>query len=394
MRNTIRNPLNRKKRIYIDYGLIFCVFLLVIIGLVMIYSTTAYKSQFSDFKSHLIACLLGVVAMIAVALFDFKNWKYTTVAAMGMGVFVIVILLTPLGITLNNATRWFAVGPISVQSAEVVKLCLILILAKLLSSSPNYLGENMREVNFLGKTFKISMNAVFVLAISLLYSVLLGIVSSNLSSAFIIMCICMMMIFVASYNYRIYLTLIGTGAAMVGLLVLGIKTGLVDLGFRSSRVLIWLDPENASAGVDNFQTVQALYAIGSGGITGKGIGEGIQKINKIPEAQNDMIFAVLCEELGFVGALLVIILFCVLITRLFYLACNANNKYDALIITGVMSHISIQAVLNIAVVTNTIPNTGVSLPFISSGGSSVLCLLAEIGMVLNVSKGMFDAKEE
>ena len=156
---------------------------------------------------------------------------------------------------------------------------------------------------------------------------------------------------------------------------------------------MWLDPENNVSGVDSFQTVHGLYAIGSGGLTGKGIGEGLQKM-KLPEAQNDMVFAVICEELGLVGAGVVIIIYAILIYRLMVLAKAVPSFRDKLIISGVFAHIAIQALLNIAVVTNSIPNTGVGLPFISSGGSSLLFLMFEIGMVINVTKGLGNVEEE
>lgn len=387
MHSQVRNPrYNRNKvnpivRFFenVDYGLLFIVFLLIVIGLVMIYSTTAYKDGMSDFLSQLIAVLLGIGAMIAINIFPFKSIKYfdLIVAAVGLG--AIIALLTPLKITLNNATRWFSIMGISVQSAEIVKITLIFLVARMLSSSPDYLDSRENWAKLGGVIFT--------------YVGLLGVISSNLSSSIIILGICATMIFVASYNYKIYLFAAMGMSVVVAAVVAGIKYGLLSFGFRSQRIMVWLNPEATSGDVDNYQTAQALYAIGSGGIWGKGIGEGIQKINKIPEAQNDMIFSVLCEELGFVGAMVVIILFIALITRLVVHARNAASRYDALVITGVLAHIALQAVLNIAVVTNTIPNTGVSLPFISYGGSSVLCLLFEIGVVLSLSRNAVDARE-
>lgn len=152
-------------------------------------------------------------------------------------------------------------------------------------------------------------------------------------------------------------------------------------------MLAWLDPEAYASG-KGFQTLQALYAIGSGGIFGKGLGKSMQKLGFIPEAQNDMIFSIICEELGLLGAIAVILLFVILIWRMMIIANNARDLFGALLVVGVMGHISVQVILNIAVVTNTIPNTGVSLPFISYGGSSVMFLLVEIGIVMSVAKGI------
>lgn len=156
-------------------------------------------------------------------------------------------------------------------------------------------------------------------------------------------------------------------------------------GFRSERILAWIDPEKYAQG-KGFQTLQALYAIGSGGIWGKGLGQSMQKLEFLPEAQNDMIFSIICEELGLFGAIAVILMFTMLLWRMMVIANNAPDLFGALLVVGVMGHIAIQAILNIAVVTNTVPNTGISLPFISYGGSSVIFLLIEIGLVLNVAR--------
>jgi len=158
-------------------------------------------------------------------------------------------------------------------------------------------------------------------------------------------------------------------------------------GFRSERILAWLDPESYAQG-KGFQTLQALYAIGSGGVWGKGLGQSMQKLSFIPEAQNDMIFSIICEELGLFGAIAIILMFIMLLWRMMIVANNARDLFGAMLVVGVMGHIAIQAVLNIAVVTATIPNTGISLPFISYGGSSVLFLLIEIGLVLSVARGI------
>ena len=155
--------------------------------------------------------------------------------------------------------------------------------------------------------------------------------------------------------------------------------------FRFKRILAWLHPEEYVSDT-GYQTLQALYAIGSGGIWGKGLGQSMQKLGFIPEAQNDMIFSIICEELGLFGAIAIILMFVMLIWRLMVIANNAPDLFGALLVVGVMGHMAIQVILNIAVVTATIPNTGISLPFISYGGTAVLFQLAEIGIVLNVAK--------
>ena len=209
---------------------------------------------------------------------------------------------------------------------------------------------------------------------------LLGVIAySNLSTAVIIFGIIMCMLFVASTKYMKF---IGVGVAGVAFIVVFIVTA----SYRGGRVEAWLHPE--TAGDAGYQTLQGLYAIGSGGLFGKGLGESLQKMGNVPESQNDMIFTIICEELGLFGAVCVILLFLLMIWRMMVIANNAQDLFGALLVVGVMSHIAIQVILNIAVVTNTIPNTGVILPFISYGGTSLIFLMAEMGLVLSVSKGI------
>jgi len=212
-------------------------------------------------------------------------------------------------------------------------------------------------------------------------------ITSNMSSAIIIMGIAILMLFVASPDYKKFIIMalgVIAAAAVVVFVIVNMANG-DGLDFRGERILAWLDPE-AYADGKGFQTLQALYAIGSGGIWGKGLGQSMQKLGFIPEAQNDMIFSIICEELGLFGAVAIILMFIMLIWRLMVIANNAPDLFGALLVVGVLGHIAIQVILNIAVVTNTIPNTGISLPFFSYGGSSVMFLLIEIGLVLNVAK--------
>ena len=198
---------------------------------------------------------------------------------------------------------------------------------------------------------------------------------NNLSTAVIILGIGVLLIFVANPRYLQFLAL---GSAGVGF----IAVFLAAESYRLERLAIWRDPEKYEKG---FQTIQGLYAIGSGGIFGKGFGNSLQKLGFVPEAQNDMIFSIICEELGLVGASLIILLFLILIWRFFVIATHAKDLTGALIATGAMAHMMIQVILNIAVVTNSIPNTGITLPFISYGATSVVFLLLEMGLVLSVS---------
>ena len=201
--------------------------------------------------------------------------------------------------------------------------------------------------------------------------------------------IAILMLFVASPQYKPFFIIGGIGALAVIGVIFGVKQlqSIEGLDFRFARIMAWLDPEAYASG-KGFQTLQALYAIGSGGIFGKGLGQSIQKLGFLPEQQNDMIFSIICEELGFVGATILMLVFLVLIWRFMVIAVHAPDLFGSLIAAGAMGHIAIQVILNVAVVTNTIPNTGITLPFISYGGSSVMFLLAEIGIVFSVGRGI------
>ena len=199
--------------------------------------------------------------------------------------------------------------------------------------------------------------------------------ASNLSTAIIILGIGVILVFVASPKYGQFV--------FMGLLGIGFMTIFLALeSYRLERLAIWRNPEAYEKG---YQTLQGLYAIGSGGLFGRGIGQSVQKLGFVPEAQNDMIFSIICEELGLFGAGFVLILFLILIWRFFVIATHSRDLFGALIATGAMAHMMIQVILNIAVVTNTIPNTGITLPFVSYGGTSLVFLLLEMGLVLSVS---------
>ena len=199
---------------------------------------------------------------------------------------------------------------------------------------------------------------------------------TNLSTAIIIVGIAVAMAFVASPKY----------AQFVGMAIAVFAFGAVFIvlaSYRAERIKIWLHPENYDKG---YQTMQGLYAIGSGGLFGKGLGASMQKLGFVPEAQNDMIFSIICEELGLAGAGIIVFLFLLLIWRFFLIASGSRDLFGALIATGAMAHMMIQVILNIAVVTNSIPNTGITLPFISYGGTSIVFLMAEMGLALSVAR--------
>ena len=364
-----------------DYTLLFIVLFLLAFGLVMLYSTSAYDANltYNDstylFRKQIFSTLAGLVVLFIVSHLPYHLWERFAVIGYGVSV-ALVLLIIPFGIKANGAKRWLRVFGISLQPAEVAKLAMILFLAYLICK----MGRNIRTM----KGFLVVLGAAAPI------SGLIYVITRNLSSAIIIMGIAVVMLFVACPDYKrfIILGLIGIAgvAGIVFLIVKMSESGSVG-SFRGERILAWLDPEAYASG-KGFQTLQALYAIGSGGILGKGLGQSMQKLGFLPEAQNDMNFSIICEELGLFGAIAVLMMFILLIWRCMIIANNAPDLFGALLVVGVMGHIAIQVILNVAVVTNTIPNTGISLPFISYGGSSVMFLLAEIGIVFSVGRGI------
>ncbi len=359
----------REKRIrYFDYSLLFIVIFLVCFGLVMLYSTSSYNGQlkFKDpayyLKKQIFASALGFFVMFVISQIDYHIWKpfwmLAYLAAIGLCTLVIFI-----GEEHNGSRRWLEIGPLSFQPSELAKLAMILFLAVIISRMPKKMTKLMNVM-------KVMIVVLPIVAI---------VAKENLSTAVIILGIAIAMIFVASPKYLQFVIM---GVSVVAL---GVAALMLGEAYRQERIEIWLAPEKFEKG---FQTIQGLYAIGSGGLFGKGLGESMQKLGFVPEAQNDMIFSIICEELGLFGAICVILLFLLLIWRFMMIANNAPDLYGALIVTGIMAHIAIQVILNIAVVTNSIPNTGISLPFISYGGTSVLFLLAEMGLALSVSRGI------
>lgn len=355
---------------YFDYSLLFLIIFLLGFGLVMLYSTSSYygSTRFGDsayyLKKQLFATSLGIVAMIIVSRIPYQIWmKFSTLAyliALGLCTFVIFG-----GKEVKGQARWIDLGFISFQPSEFAKLAVIIFLATVIYKTPKKMGE-----------FKSLVKVIIIIL------PIVGVVAyNNLSTAIIILGIAVCMLFVASPKYS-HFFLVALAVVVVG--VVFILAAGSD-GYRVERIQVWLDPESHEKG---YQTLQGLYAIGSGGLFGKGLGESMQKLGFIPEAQNDMIFSVICEELGLFGAVCVILLFMLLIWRFMIIANNASDLYGALLVVGIMAHISIQVVLNIAVVTNTIPNTGISLPFISYGGTSILFLLSEMGLALSVARGI------
>ena len=276
--------------------------------------------------------------MFFMANIDYHIWQKFAVPAYITALLLSVAVLI-VGDEYNGSKRWLSFGPLSFQPSEFAKIAVILFLACVILPIVGLVG------------------------------------ASNLSTAIIILGIGAVLVFVASPKYAQFVWLCVSGAGFMGIF-------LALESYRLERLAIWRNPEKYEKG---YQTLQGLFAIGSGGLFGRGLGASVQKLGFVPEAQNDMIFSIVCEELGLVGASFIILLFLILIWRFFMIATHAKDLFGALIASGAMAHMMIQVILNIAVVTNTIPNTGITLPFISYGGTSVMFLLLEMGLVLSVS---------
>lgn len=369
---------SNKNQSFFDYTLLFVVIFLIAFGLIMIYSTSSYEAtgELGDSTYYLrhqfTATLAGVVVMVMTTLVDYHRWEKYAFVGMAVSIVLIFLVLTPMGVEVNGARRWIRVaGSLQFQPAEIVKIAVILFCASMIT-------------HFSKKKLATLKGALVVVVAPAIMAVLLWKVTDNLSSGIIVGGIAIVMLFVADSDYKKYIVVILVAVA-AGFILVYAATHIQSDSFRMGRIAVWLDPEKDPDGI-GFQTLQALYAIGSGGVFGKGLGGSMQKLGFLPEAQNDMIFSIICEELGLFGAFAVILLFVLLIWRCMVIANNAPDLFGALLVVGVMAHFAIQVILNIAVVTNTMPNTGISLPFISYGGTSEMFLMAEIGLVLNVSK--------
>ena len=352
------------KRCTYDDTLLVTVLVLVIAGLVLLTSISAYNGnvKFHDsfyyLKKQGFATGLGLVGMAVVSRIDYHRWIPLAVPGYLLSILLGVAVLL-FGEEYNGSKRWLSLGPVSFQPSEFAKVAVIVFLSWLIE----------KNIKKMGKFKSIVLTMLTILPI-------VGLVgASNLSTAIIILGIGAVMIFTASPKYLQFFWMIAGGA--------GFMTIFLALeSYRLERIAIWRNPEKYEKG---YQTLQGLYAIGSGGLFGRGLGNSVQKLGFLPEAQNDMIFSIICEELGLVGAGILIGVFLILIWRFFVIAAKAEDLTGALIATGAMAHMMIQIILNIAVVTNSIPNTGITLPFISYGGTSVVFLLLEMGLVLSVS---------
>lgn len=360
-----------------DFSFFLIVLILLTFGLIMLFSATyasakvsAYKDSYYFINRQLLFALGGVAAMIVVSFIDyhilFTKVVLRTAIIVSAGLMLLVRIM---GSTVNGAERWIAIGPVTIQPSEILKFVTILVIAEYMQR--NY--DNMKSLKkgFVPIMFRIGIACGLV------------IMQPHLSATLIILVISISMLYIGGAK--------GTHVAFIlGVIALGavaVFTVFPMLGFDyvSARLLSLKDPEADIQG-DTYQTYQSLIALGSGGMFGQGLGNSHQKYSYLPFAENDFIFSVIVEELGFVGAVVVVLLFLLLIIRGFYIAASAPDKEGMLLCAGIVIQIGIQAFLNIAVASNAFFNTGVSLPFFSYGGTALLMQLGEMGVVLNISR--------
>lgn len=355
----------------IDPVFLILVFCLLGFGLVMVASASYVSALHKEgdsyhyIKRQLIFAIIGVALMLFITRFDYSVFRRFIPAYFGISVLLLILVLIPkVGIEANGARRWLGFGGLTFQPSELAKLAIIMLFA-------SYMAANYKRM----KEFKVGM--IYPAAALFLVCFLVAI-ETHVSGAILIFAVGAVLMFVGGVNLKYFFSIGGAGiAALAGFAWL--------IPYARTRIETMMNPEADPTGA-GFQTMQSLYAIGSGGLLGLGLGQSRQKYLYIPEPQNDYIFSIVCEELGFIGALMVIILFVLLIWRGFVIAYHAKDKFGSLMVIGIVSRVAIQTILNIGVVTNSIPPTGISLPFFSYGGTALVILLVEMGIVLAVSR--------
>lgn len=364
----------------LDMPLLIFILVLLAIGLVMLFSASYANSYYLQGNSYYyisrqaVFAVFGVAAMLLISTFDYHSFHKLAIVIFGVSLFLLVFLLIcryahieSIANWEGDATRWLNFGIVSFQPSEIAKFALIVLFAHMIS-------RNLDRMD----TFRYGV--VPYVAIIGLFAALIFL-ESHLSATLIILALGAIMMFVGGTKPRWFL--IGGVLVAAVLLFVVVTKG----GYQMDRIRIWLDPFSSDLDRDlTHQTRQSLYAIGSGGLLGVGLGQSRQKYLYLPAPQNDFIFAIVCEELGFVGALVIIVLFALLIWRGVYVSIHARDKFGMLLGLGITFQVGLQAVLNICVVTNTIPNTGISLPFFSYGGTALLMLLGQMGILLNISR--------
>lgn len=354
-----------------DFLLIILTFSLLAIGLIMVYSASAiwaeYKFHDSFFfaKRQLLFAGVGIIAMFVIMNIDYWTWRDWSKALMiACFVLLVLVLIPGVGMVRNGSRSWIGVGAFSIQPSEFMKLAMIAFLAK-------YLSENQKNIT----SFKRGLLPALMLLFIAFGMIML---QPDLGTGTVMVGTCIAMIFVAGARVSHFI-----GLGVLGLA--GFAALVLSAPYRIKRITSFLNPWEDPLG-SGFQIIQSLYAIGPGGLFGLGLGQSRQKFFYLPEPQTDFIFAILAEELGFIGGSLVLLLFSLLLWRGVRIALGAPDLYGSFLAIGIICMVAIQVMINIGVVTGLMPVTGITLPFLSYGGSSLTLMLMAIGVLLNISK--------
>ncbi|MDR1253956.1 MAG: putative lipid II flippase FtsW [Oscillospiraceae bacterium] len=356
----------------VDMPFLLLTLLLLILGLIMLFSAShpnAYHfhkgNSYYFIKSQAIWAILGVVTLFFMSYLDYHHFHKLAVPILCISTILLALVLCmPVR---NGVHRWISLGPVSFQASEVSKFAIVLSFA-------HFISINFKRMNKF-KYGVIPYAAILAITAFLLY------LEPHISCIIIVVLLAGGMLYIGGVKLRWFGVVLIVALAAVGYLILSNK-----LSYASARVINWLDPFNPN--VNNWQTKQGLYAIGSGGFWGLGLGQSRQKHLFIPDPHNDFIFAVVCEELGFLGAFIILLIFSMLVWRGIVISMRAKDKFGALLGIGLTAQMALQVILNIFVVTNTIPNTGISLPFFSYGGTALVMLLAQMGIILSISRNV------
>ncbi|MDF2606677.1 MAG: stage sporulation protein [Bacillales bacterium] len=354
-----------------DFFLVIVTLALLTVGLIMVYSSSAiwanykFDDAFYFAKRQLLFAGVGVLAMFTISTIDYWIWKkYSKAILIICFILLIAVVIPGIGMVRGGARSWIGVGAFSIQPSEFMKFGLICFLAK-------YLSENQKLITTFKSGLLPTLSLVFV-AFGLIM------IQPDLGTGAVLVATCVVMIFIsgARISHFVWLGMIG---------VLGFVGLILSAPYRIKRIISFIDPWQDPLGA-GFQIIQSLYAIGPGGLFGLGLGQSRQKFYYLPEPQTDFIFAIIAEELGFIGGVFVILLFSLLLWRGIKIALSAPDLFSSLLATGIISMVSIQVIINIGVVTGLFPVTGITLPFLSYGGSSLTLTLATVGVLLNISR--------
>ena len=372
----IKETKDKTKRAGMDISFLALVVILLAIGVTMVLSASFARAYFDPggvtkgkatyyFIRQFIFAALGVAAMIICSRLPVGFYKRFSMPVLIAA--VILLMLVPIiGTNANGAKRWIGLGAFTIQPSEIAKIGIILAFASMICARRGRM-----------KSFRYG-----ILPFAAILAAIVGllVLEPHFSASIIIVAIGGVMLFLG--GARLVWFIAAAGAAGGGIAVL-----LTMFPYASTRITTWRDPF-ASTSDEGYQIVQSLYSIGSGGLTGLGLGQSRQKYLYLPEEHNDFIFSVVCEELGFIGALLILTLFALLIIRGYWIALHSTDRYSFLVAAGITTLLAIQVILNVAVVTNLVPCTGISLPFFSYGGTALLMQMAEMGIVLSISRDL------